>query len=330
MKHNPKISVIVPIYGVERFIERCVTSLMNQTLSDVEYIFVDDASQDHSVSILQKVLMRYPDKKKSTKLIVHEENAGLPAVRNSGMIHATGDYVFHCDSDDFLERNALELLYNAAVKHDADVVWSDWFLTFETNERYMHEPSFETPLEALKAMLGGGMKYNVWNKLIKRNLYTEHHILFPTGYGMGEDMTIMLIFAYAKNVCHISEALYHYVKINPQSITRTLSQKNSDSLKFNVKRVSDTLINIYGTQLRKEIAFLKLEAKFPLLTMSSDFSLYKEWHNWYPEANRYIWANKNVSIRSRLVQLCARYKIYWVVWLHYQIVCRFFYGFIYK
>lgn len=330
MENNPKISVIVPIYGVERFIERCTKSLMEQTLDNVEYIFVDDASKDRSIEILKSVLQNYPERNDNVMILTHEVNAGLPAARNTGLQKASGEYVFHCDSDDYMDNDALELMYNTAKENNADIVWSDWYLTFEKNERYMHEPSFDSSFDALKAMLGGGMKYNVWNKLVRRKIYVENNITFPAGYSMGEDMTIMMLFANADRVCHISKALYHYVKMNTGAITSSFSQKKSDSLKYNVERTSRFLSEKFGAKLEPEISFLKLEAKFPLLIMSPDFSLFRLWNEWYPESNKYIWDNKNVSLRSRFIQCCAKHKMYIIVWLHYQIVCRFIYGIIYK
>ena len=97
-----KVSVIVPIYKVERFIARCVTSLMKQTLQDVEYIFVDDATPDQSLSILQEVLVAYPERKKYVKILHHKDNQGLPAARNTGLEVSEGEYIFHCDSDDYV------------------------------------------------------------------------------------------------------------------------------------------------------------------------------------------------------------------------------------
>ena len=143
-------------------------------------------------------------------------------------------------------------------------------------------------------------------------------------------MTMMMLFPHARKVCHISDALYHYVKTNTAAFSHTISQTNFDALKYNVERISDYLTAMFGDELKQEIAFLKLEAKFPLLIMSSDFAFYRLWQQWYPEANHFILKNKNVSLRSRLVQTCARFHLYGLVWLHYQIVCRFIYGFIYR
>lgn len=322
-----KVSVIIPIYKVEKFISRCAESLMAQTLEGVEYIFVNDATSDHSMEMLQKVLDSHPEKK--VTIATHDINKGLPAARNTGLGLAQGEYIFHCDSDDFVEPDMLETLYCAAKEKEADIVWCDWYLSFEKNERYMKQPSFDTPEAALKAMLGGGMKYNVWNKLVKRSLYTDNHILFPTGYGMGEDMTMMCLFAYAKKVTYVPKAFYHYVKMNTSSFSQAHSTRHWEELKHNVTRTTEMLQAVYGSSLDQEIAFLKLEAKFPFLIIG-DTKLYKLWKEWYPEANQYILRNKSISSRNRMLQWFAWKNQYWLVWLYYQLICRVVYGILYR
>ncbi len=325
-----KVSVIIPIYKVEKFIARCADSLLGQTLKEVEFIFVNDATPDRSMEVLHGVLKKYLSRSADVVVLEHEENKGLPAARNTGLKHAKGEYIFHCDSDDFVEPDMLERLYETASKKDADIVWCDWYLSFAKNERYMRQPDFETAEEALKAMLGGRMKYNVWNKLAKRELYSKNDITFPSGYAMGEDMTMMMLFAHARNVAYLPHALYHYVKLNTSAMSSNYSEKHWEELKYNVSRIENYLRNIQGAKFDESIAFFKLEAKYPLLVGSSDISSYRLWKEYYPEANRFILRNKNVSIRSRMVQTCARYHLYWIVWLHYQLICRFVYGVIYK
>ena len=254
-----KVSVIVPIYKVERFIARCVTSLMKQTLQDVEYIFVDDATPDQSLSILQEVLVAYPERKKYVKILHHKDNQGLPAARNTGLEVSEGEYIYHCDSDDYVEPDMLETLYNEALKNNADIVWCDWFLTFGQNERYMKQPNYNTPLEAVKAMLGGAMKFNVWNKLVKRELYQKNAITFPAGFSMGEDMTMILPFVFAKKNHYVPKAFYHYVKTNSGAYTQNHSERHLKDLQYNVARVEMTLRQRLGASLDKEIAFFKLE-----------------------------------------------------------------------
>lgn len=326
MERN-KVSVIIPIYKVEKFIERCVRSLMEQTLKEVEYIFVDDATPDKSIEVLQTCLTQYPERKAT--ILKHPQNQGLPAARNTGLALATGEYIFHCDSDDYVEPTMLEELYNAAQKTNADIVWCDWFLTFAENERYMKQPSFETPMAALKAMLSGGMKYNVWNKLVRRSLYTDNDIQFPAGYGMGEDMTMMMLFAHAQKVAYVPQAFYHYVKLNTGAFSQTYSERHLVELKHNVQRICDYMQGILGDKVEKELAFFRLDAKFPFL-ITNDSNKYKLWKEWYPEVNSYILQNKNVSLRSRCLQWMAWKGQFWAVRLHYFLLYKLVYGFIYK
>ena len=324
-----KVSVIIPIYKVEKFITRCTTSLMEQTLQDVEFIFVDDATPDNSIALLQEVLAIYPNRKEQVKLVRHETNQGLPAARNTGLAEASGEYIFHCDSDDFVEPNMLEKLYIEATAKDADIVWCDWWLSFEKNERYMKQPEYTTPVEALKGMLSGVMKFNVWNKLVKRRLYTDCHITFPAGYGMGEDMTMMRLFARAKKVVYLPKAFYHYVQLNSGAFSKTYSERHLDELKHNVSTVLSDLQPVFGDQLRQEMAFFKLDVKLPFL-ISDDKKKYALWQAWYPEANKYILQNKRLSLRSRCLQWLAWKRQFWAVWLYYKCVHQVVYGLIYR
>ena len=324
-----KVSVIIPIYGVELFIEQCAESLLNQTLDNVEYIFVDDASPDNSINILESVLERYPDKKHFCKIIRHEQNQGLPSARNTGLLNATGDYIFHCDSDDYVESTMLEEMYNAAVNNAADIVWSDWLLTYAKAERYMRQPSYTEPLDAVRAMLRGEMKFNVWNKLVRRGLYADNKISFPAGNGMGEDMTMIMLFVHAKKVLHLPKAYYHYVKLNSGAFSQTYSQKHLSELKFNVDRIEKYIKGHYGEMLNTEIALLKLDVKFPFL-ISDQTEKHKLWKDWYPEANRYISRKSAPSFRSYLLQSLARLNQFWAISLYYKVVYRLIYNIIYR
>ena len=151
----------------------------------------------------------------------------------------------------------------------------------------MKQPEYTTAMDALKGMLAGSMKYNVWNKLIKRELYQRYLIKFPEGYGMGEDMTIIMLFAHAKKIKYISSAFYHYVKLNTNAFSQTYSQRHLIELKHNTLRIVKFIQNKFGHTLDKELAFFKLEVKFPLL-ITGNKKKYKLWKEWYPEANHYI------------------------------------------
>lgn len=324
-----KVSVIIPIYNVSRFIGRCVESLMRQSLQDVEYIFVDDATPDDSIAKLEAVLEKYPGRREDVKIIHHEVNKGLPAGRNTGLAAATGEFVFHCDSDDFIETDMLEKMYMTAKENGADIVWSDWYISFEKSERYMKQPDYGSPMEALKGMLTGKMKYNVWNKLVRRTLYSDNGISFPAGYGMGEDMTMMMLFACASKVKYVPEAFYHYVKLNEGAFSQTYSARHLEELKFNVGRVCGFLEKKFPGKLETELGLFKLEVKFPFI-ISDRKEKYLLWSEWYPEANKFISGKRDVSVRRRILEICALHKQYWVLWLYYKLVHKVVYGVLFR
>lgn len=325
-----KVSVIVPIYKVESFIKRCAISLFEQSLQEVEFIFVNDATPDNSMKILQEVVKKYPYKAKYIKILNHEQNKGLPAARNTGLSVASGDYIYHCDSDDFIELTALEQLYNMAVEHQADIVWSNWLLSFNGKEQEVVEPSFSTSFDALKSMLVGPMSYNVWNKLIKRTLYTDNCIFFPSGYSMGEDLTMLMLMACAKNVCYLPVPTYHYIRCNSGAMTANYTANSLKNLKHNVDKVCYSLLEKFGDKIEKEISYFKLGIKSIFLVSNHPYKMCKLWEDWFPEANVYAGHNVRTAKRIRLLEWFASKRLYWLICLYYWIVIKFLYGIKYR
>ena len=324
------VSVIIPIFKVRKFIARCACSLFEQTLKSVEYIFIDDASPDDSIDILKSCIERYPERKGQVRILAHEQNQGLPAARNTGLAVAAGEYVFHCDSDDFVEKDMLEEMYRAAKEKDADMVYCDFYLSFEKNERYMSNPVYETAEDMFrKGLLGGAMKYNVWNKLVKRSLYTDNGILFPAGHAMGEDMTMIRLAACAESVAYVPKAFYHYVKLNANAYSATMSDRHKEDIRFNVDQTVEFLKKRFGNALDKEIAFFKLNTKLPFLITDNEEE-YEVWKEWWPEANKYICENKHQAFRTRMVQWLAAKGQFWAVKVYFKLVYKLVYGVIYK
>lgn len=125
----PKVSVIIPVYGVEKYIERCARSLFEQTLDDIEFIFVNDCTLDNSINVLETTLEEYPKRKSQVQIINFEQNQGAAKAREIGMKTANGEYIIHCDSDDWVVKEAYETLYNIAKASESDMVICDWFET---------------------------------------------------------------------------------------------------------------------------------------------------------------------------------------------------------
>ncbi|WP_082695228.1 glycosyltransferase family 2 protein [Elizabethkingia ursingii] len=331
MKYS--VSVIIPVFNVERFIERCCINLFEQTLQSVEFIFVDDSSPDNSIAIVNRVLEEYPARKNDVQIIQHDINKGLPSARNTGLKIASGEYIFHCDSDDWLEKDALFLLFEKALSEKADAVWCDWYLSFKSNERYMSQsPNNQHTFsgkEAVILMLGGKVRYNVWNKLVKRKLYVDNNIEFPDGYGMGEDMTMIKIFALADKVSYLQKALYHYVQLNEEAFTKKTTEHHLQQIRYNVNNIVTFLYKKYNDDLDEAIQFFKLNTKLPFL-ISNDKKSYERWLEWYPEANIYIDKNPMFSKRIKFIQKAALRHQFWILKLYYYLVARFVYGIIYK
>lgn len=317
---QPEVSVIIPVFKVESFVERCVRSLMEQTLPDVEFIFVDDASPDGSMEIVRRVTAEY---NRDVRILVHLENKGLPAARNTGLAEARGKFIFHCDSDDWPEKTMLEKMYNVAVLQDADFIYCDFFLDFETGRRYMSTPDYASPEEMVKdGFLVGNMKYNVWNKLISRDLYDG--VEFPSGHGMGEDMTIIPLATRARKVARVPEALYHYIKTNASAFSATMSERHLADIRFNTDRTMAALEGWKTADKEKYLAFFKLNVKLPFL-FSDDKSQYRLWEEWFPEANRFITENTSQPRRTRLVQQWAAKGRFGLVRLYGFVINNIYY-----
>ena len=246
------------------------------------------------------------------------------------MAKAEGEYIYHCDSDDWLEPDMLEKLYIAARDKDADIAYCDFFLSFAKNERYMSNPSFDNAEEMLKkGLLAGRMKYNVWNKLVRKSLYDGNLISFPESYPMGEDMTMIQLAAVADKVAFVPEALYHYVKLNDGAYSNSYSQKKLNDIRYNVDKTVSFLTVKFGNSLDKEISLFKLSIKLPFL-MTGDKMMYNLWREWYPEADIYANADTSLPKRTRILQQMAAKGQWWYVKMYYLLIYKLVYGVIFK
>ncbi|MCT3924687.1 glycosyltransferase family 2 protein [Elizabethkingia anophelis] len=332
MQGQPLISVIVPVYNAENTLHVAIDSLINQSYKSIELIVVNDCSKDNT----HNVLLQYKAKLAasigiSMKIINHEANQGVAAARNTGLNNVTGNYIYYVDADDFIDKNAIELMVDEIIKTDSDIVGCNWYLSFNQNERKMNQPSFVSPSEAIQKMLNGKMRWNLWLFMARRSLYEEYNIRFLDGMNMGEDMMVMIkLFTHAEKVAYIGRALYHYGKSNEDSLTKTYSDKHRKEVATNLYAVEKYLQkSIYSKEIGKGVSFLKLNIKLPLL-ISDKKDSYRKWIEWFPEVNSLVMENKNLPFRTRLLQWMAVKKQYWFLKLYYNIVIRYIYGIIYK
>lgn len=227
----PKVSVIIPVYKVEKYIERCVRSLFEQTLDDIEYIFVNDCTPDKSVEIIKSLLIEYPQREPFVHIINHEQNRGLTKTRNTGLAIATGDYIAHCDSDDWVDVCMYEKLYNHAINTNSDIVYSDLYLVFEDKTEIYKSASYHADKNGLLRNYISSVWTSLVNMIVKKTIYENHRLKSPEHICYCEDFWLSVrLFYYSKKITKISEPLYYYYQCNNLSIMHHLNNYKGDDL----------------------------------------------------------------------------------------------------
>jgi len=329
---DKQVSIIIPVYNAEKTLPHCINSLYAQTYRNLELLFVDDCSTDQSLAVINEGVT-YADNAVGikSKILHHEVNRGVAAARNTGLDAATGDYIYYVDADDWIEADAVEKLMNEANQQNADIVGLEWYLTFGQNERYMKQAAFASPDEALRKMMGGVLRWNLWLFFVRRSLYEKNGIRFMEGMNMGEDMMVMIkLFACATTVSLLKKPLYHYVQVNANSLTRTYSQEHIRQVTANVMEAEQYIgKSRLGKQLQRYLHFLKLNIKLPLL-ITDDKTRYQQWSAWFPESNVYVMQNKLLPLRTRMIQWMATKRWWFFLKCYYRVIIRFVYGVVYK
>ncbi len=220
-----KVSIIVPVYGVEKYLRRCIDSLVNQTLSDIEIILINDASPDSCADIMREYEDKYPDK---LICIYLQENRKQGGARNIGIKKSTGEYITFVDSDDWVDVTLCEKLYSAAEKDNSDIVFCDIRKVFEATGAENFIMEFGKEIEGTltipkkKALLA--MRAFPVSKLIRRSVIVDNNLYFAEGIQYEDLAVTPFYFLYAKNASKLNEFLYYYY-IRENS---TLSTKNSN------------------------------------------------------------------------------------------------------
>lgn len=223
---NDLISVIVPVYNVEDYLDRCIDSIIKQTYKNIEIIIVDDGSTDKSKNICEK----YKKKDKRIKLY-KTTNKGSSYARNYAIKKSKGKYLAFVDSDDYIENNMIEILYNNLIKEKADISCCTFYEVYKNkiikkinNENYYVMNNIET---IKKSFLDDGLSVYLWNKLYKRELFNG--IELPVGKRSQERFVMYEIFDKVKKVVYETKCLYYYTQ-RKISVSNNLDNVNTDSI----------------------------------------------------------------------------------------------------
>lgn len=299
----PKISVIVPIYNVERYIKRCVVSLFEQTFKDVEYIFVNDASSDRSVDILIETIKGDPLIEKQIQIIHHPVNLGLGSARKTGVTASHGDYIIHCDSDDWVENNCLEMMYDKAIREGADLVWCDYYkdtdnssTVISTSDRPDHPFSIE---DVVDGTCSRGMV--IWNKLVRRSIYDGDNFIYAENLSMFEDAPLTLqFFIKAKIVAYVNHPLYHYY-IREDSLVSMFFCTN-EKLRIDMLNICYLVVRVlkeYNIQNIDEQAMNRRKINVKIFLLCQPVEKRKQWYGLFPELNLSLFA-KPYRVRAKI------------------------------
>ena len=227
MMNSVNVSLIVPVYGVERYIAEFAGSAFRQTYPHIQYVFVNDGTKDRSIEILENLIEKDFAYLRPRITIIHKENGGLPAARRTGLEHATGDYVWHVDPDDWLELDAVESIVEKIQETGCDVVYFNLIKEYGDRSKVKRDRHYahDAQKEYVNDMYNHRAFGSVCNKCIKRTLYDEPKVMFAE-YSYAEDtfLTSQLV-GYSTRIAFLDKPLYHYRKTNPNSITRQSRKK---------------------------------------------------------------------------------------------------------
>lgn len=299
-----KVSVIIPVFNVEKYIERCTRSLFSQTLDDMEFVFIDDCSPDNSVNVLKRVIEEYPERASQVVLLRNEQNRGSAYARAKGLEVVTGEYLGFCDSDDWCEHDMYEKMYESAIKSDADLVCCGMVYRRDLEQIVANYPYRDETIDCIFSYrtMEGGIYSSMCNKLFKSDFLREKQIDFIFGANHWEDMGITLR-ARSLSSCTviINKALYHYNCQNQSSMCHKI---NIDSYKERMicagalcEYFKQNASDVYN-EYKKYFAYLCFMSK--KIFYSPEYYDFDMWRNQLRFSNKYILLFSPVPVQERV------------------------------
>ena len=314
---KPRVSVILPIYKVEKYLDRCMHSLLNQTLKDIEIIMVDDGSPDNSPTMCDQYA-----KEDSRVKVIHKQNAGLGFARNSGLEIATGDYIAFVDSDDFVSVTAFEILLKVALEENADYVMCGYKsvrnnICVSEHKDVNQKMVMEVPdcYNVLRGMIGIDPdseysyrhNYSVWHGIYKSTLFTEGGIRFCSERDLiSEDLIFHLsLIPLCRKIFIIPDLLYNYC-LNDNSLTTTYRKGRFEAV-LKLWKVS------VGMVASTSLEDMKIRLDYLLLDVTLSAISYEVRYN----KNNALDVLKTISANDEVHQLLDSYPIHRLCRKHY-------------
>ena len=312
-----KVSVIVPAYNAEKYLRKCLDSLVNQTFKDYEVIIVNDGSTDSSQIIIDEYVTKYPFIK-----AIKKENGGMSSARNMALSYAIGEYIAFVDSDDYVEITFLEKMYERAINMESDVVICDYYAINEDEKRYMKCHMNMSPEDKIEYLISPPM---VWTKLIKKEIMDK--VKFTEGI-FYEDLDICVrLLPYVNKVSFVDEPLYDYYLQHSGSI---MTQKTFNNHLLDIFSVLDNCKKLLQEDYFREIEYIYITHLLRTATLrfldypnTEEYllrinnTMEKEFPNW--RENEYY---NNCSIKVKIICFLAIHKMYYILKIIKKITGR--------
>lgn len=294
MMDNPKISIIIPVYNAESYIDRCLDSIANQTFCDYEVILVDDGSLDRSGDVCEEYA------KHDTRIkVYHKENEGVSKTRQFGLEHSRGEYVIHIDPDDWVESSMLEGLYDKAIKENVDMVICDFFMN-EKKESYIKQEPKELSASSVLNELFINLHGSCCNKLVRRSCFEKYSISFPSTFNLYEDLYVnACLLCNDIKIAYLNKAYYHYmISVSDTSVTKRIDKKSLEEDREFVRSMCLLLEDKYKT---KELFLRSLSYSIILKAYKSKAYTTSEFVEEFRPYRRFIFSSRNGNFIAKCV-----------------------------
>ena len=313
MEQKIKVSILVPFYNVENYVGRCVESLFTQTYKNIEYVFVNDCSPDKSMDVINEYISKY-GVSDQCKIIVHEENKGISVSRNDCLDNMTGDYFLFIDSDDYIDRDMVELLVEAALKEDADISGCGYIEEYADHSIEYPQKYTNDHDEMMRAITLLTIKGVMWKLLVRSTIVTDHRdeVRFIPDRNMVDDYYFCCqLFYYAHRFAGVDRCMYHWIQYNPNNYTHT-TVFAVESQAAAIRKVEEFytekgVIDVVKDELLKR----KFISKLPLLLDKKCIDV-KRWRSLFPESNN-VWKKMYFSTGNLFYIRLANSKFFYVI-----------------
>lgn len=310
---DPKISIIIPVYNVEKYLGKCLDSILAQTFTDFEVFLIDDGSTDNSGEICEE----YAEKDNRLK-VFHQKNQGVSITRQRALNMVTTEYVAFIDPDDYIEEDYLEKLYESALETKADLVWCD-YIEHHGDKDCKHSCAWvdKSRCGLLKGILASGFSAVLWNKLYRTAVIKENGICFDSALNTAEDILFVSEFiCHSKNFSYVDKALYHYNMANENSAINKYS-----TLKFKMDYA--LMLSCLLPELRRTGEY---EAIYPSLincmfyckdiyAFDSRYRDFKKYRELFPEVNNHLELLYHLPFFRRLALRFVSWRMGWLAYV---------------